>query len=84
VRAVEITGGNIGDATVLPDLLGQIPADEQIGSVTTDGANDTRKFHEAIAARDAAALIPQRKNARPLTTTSPGAIALYGARRATK
>ena len=38
VRAVEITGNRIGDAPVLPDLLSQIPADEQIGSVTADGA----------------------------------------------
>lgn len=34
VRAVEITGSHIGDAPVLPDLLGQIPADVRIGSVT--------------------------------------------------
>ena len=38
VRAVEITGSHIGDAPVLPDLLNQIPAHEQIGSVTADGA----------------------------------------------
>ena len=40
VRAVEITGSHIGDAPVLPDLLNQIPAHEQIGSVTADGAAD--------------------------------------------
>ena len=38
VRAVEITGSHIGDAPVLPDLRNQIPAHEQIGSVTADGA----------------------------------------------
>ena len=75
VRAVEVTGSNIGDAPVLPDLLDQIPADEEIGSVTTGGAYDTRKCHEAIAARNAAAVIPPRKNAKPWTTTSPGAVA---------
>ena len=48
VRAVEITGSHIGDAPVLPDLLNQIPADEAIGSVTADGAYDTRKCHDAI------------------------------------
>jgi len=84
VRAVEITGSNIGDAPVLPDLLDQIPADEQIGSVTADGAYDTRKCHEAIAARDAAAVIPPRKNAKPWKPTSPGAIARNDALRATK
>jgi hypothetical protein len=53
----EITGSHIGDAPVLPDLLNQIPADEAIGSVTGDGAYDTRKCHEAIAGRGANAVI---------------------------
>ncbi|TQV66274.1 transposase, partial [Aliiroseovarius halocynthiae] len=44
VRAVEVTGSNIGDAPVLPDLLDQVPADEEIASVTADGAYDTRKY----------------------------------------
>jgi hypothetical protein len=48
VRAVEITGSHIGDAPILPDLLGQIPAEEEIASVTADGAYDTRKCHDAI------------------------------------
>ncbi len=69
VRAIEVTGNNIGDAPVLPDLLDQIPADEQIGSVTADGAHDTRKCHEAIAARGAAAVIPPRRNAKPWKPT---------------
>ena len=42
VRAVEITGSHIGDAPVLPDLLDQIPGDEEISSVTADGAYDRR------------------------------------------
>ncbi|TRD14604.1 IS5 family transposase, partial [Palleronia caenipelagi] len=84
VRAVEVTGSNIGDAPILPDLLDQIPSDEEIGSVTADGAYDTRKCHEAIAARCAAAIIPPRKNAKPWKPTSPGAIALNEALRASK
>ena len=40
-----------------------------------DGAYDTRKCHEAIAARDAHAVIPPRKNAKPWKPTSAGAIA---------
>ena len=75
VRAVEVTGSNIGDAPVLPDLLNQIPPDQAIGSVTADGAYDTRKCHEAITARDAHAVIPPRKNAKPWKPTSAGAIA---------
>lgn len=65
VRAVEITGSHIGDAPMLPDLLNQIPANEVIGSVTADGAYDTRKCHDAITDRDAHAVIPPRKNAKP-------------------
>ncbi len=41
VRAVEITGSHIGDAPILPDLPAQIPADQEIGSVTANGAYDT-------------------------------------------
>jgi hypothetical protein len=74
VRAVEVTGSNIGDAPVLPDLLNQIPPHQEIGSVTADGAYDTRKCHEAIAARNAHAVIPPRKNAKPWKLTSAGAI----------
>ena len=75
VRAVEVTTSNIGDAPMLPELLSQIPSDQEIGSVTGDGAYDTRKCHDAIAARGAHAVIPPRKNAKPWTPTSPGAIA---------
>lgn len=84
IRAVEVTGSNIGDAPMLPDLLDQIPADEQIGSVTADGAYDTRKCHEAIAARNAAAVIPPRKNAKPWKPASAGALARNEALRASK
>lgn len=52
-----------------------IPADQTIGSVTADGAYDTRKCHDAIAARNAHAVIPPRKNAKPWKPTSAGAIA---------
>jgi hypothetical protein len=48
IRAVEITGSNTGDAPMLPELLDQIPRDQQIGSVTADGAYDTRRCHNAI------------------------------------
>jgi hypothetical protein len=76
IRAVEITGSHIGDAPVLPDLLKQIPAHEQIGSVTADGAYDTRKCHDAIADRGAHAVIPPRKNAKPWKTVTAGALAI--------
>ena len=65
VRAVEVTGSKIGDALMLPKLLNQIPSDQDVGSVTADGAYETRKCHEAIAAGDAHGVVPQRKNAKP-------------------
>ena len=38
---------------MLPELLDQIPNDQEIASVTADGAFDTRKCHETTAARGA-------------------------------
>lgn len=62
---IDSTGINIGDALVLPDLLNEIPPYQDIDSVTADGAYDTRKCQEAIAVRNAHAVIPPRKNAKP-------------------
>jgi hypothetical protein len=42
IRAVEFTPSSDGDSPVLPELLDQIPDDEEIGTVTADGAYDTR------------------------------------------
>jgi hypothetical protein len=75
VQAVEVTTRNVGDASMLPELLNQIPPEQDIGSVTADGAYDTRKCHDAIAARKTHAVIPPRKNAKPWKPTSAGAIA---------
>lgn len=75
VRAVEVTTSNVGDAPMLPELLNQIPADQTIGSVTADGAYDTRRCHDVIAARNAHAVIPPRKDARPWKPSTAGAIA---------
>jgi hypothetical protein len=60
---------------MLPELLDQIPAEQEIASVTADTAFDTRKGHDAIAARAAAAIIPPRKNAKPWKPDTAGAIA---------
>ncbi len=84
VRAVEITKSHIGDAPILPDLLSQIPAGEEIGSVAADGACDTCKCHDAIADRGAPAVIPPRKNAKLWTTVIGGAVARNEALRAAK
>ena len=69
---------------MLPELLDQIPPDQDIASVTADGACDTRKCHDAIAARSAAAIIPVRKNAKPWKKTTAGAAARNEILRTTK
>ena len=69
---------------MLPELLDQIPPDQEIASVTADGAYDTRKCHEAIAERGAAAVIPPRRNAKPWKADSAGAAARNEALRASK
>ena len=97
IRAAEFTTSDVGDAPMLPELLDQIPPDQQIASVTapshglqanrcraTDGAFDTRKCHEAIAERGAAAIIPPRKIAKPWKPDTPGAIARNEALRASR
>ena len=68
----------------MPNLLSQIPADQEIGSVTADGAYDTRKCHDAIADRGANAVIPPRKNAKSWKTVTTGAVARNEALRASK
>ena len=84
IRAIEITGSNVGDAPMLPELLDQIPADVELGSVTADGAYDTRKCHDAVADRGAHAVMPPRRNAKPWKPSTAGAIARNEALRASK
>jgi hypothetical protein len=49
-----------------------------------DGAYDTRKCHDAIAERGAAAVIPPRRNAKPWKAVTAGAVARNEALRALK
>ncbi len=69
IRSVQLTINNVSDSQVLGDLLNQIPLDEQIDSVYTDGAYDTKQCRQVIADREAHAVIPPRKNARPWKDT---------------
>jgi hypothetical protein len=73
IRAIEVTGSRVGDGPMLPKLLEQIPLEEPIGTVTADGAYDTRTCHSAIAVRKATAVIPTRRNGRAWKETTPGA-----------
>lgn len=67
IRAAKFTTSDIGNTPMLPGLLNQIPPDQEIASVTADGAFDTRKCHDAIAARGA-----ERLSSRPARTPNPG------------
>ena len=84
IRAAEFTTSDVGDAPMLPELLDQIPPDQEIASVTADGTFDTRKCHDGIAARGAAAIIPPRRNAKPWKPDTAGAIARNDALRASR
>jgi hypothetical protein len=84
IRAVEVTSSDISDAPMLPELLNQISREQEIGSVTADGAYDTRKCHDAIADRRAHAVIPPRKNAKLWKPDTTGAIARNAALRTSK
>ncbi len=84
IRAVEFTPRRDGDSPVLPDMLDQIPEDEEIGTVTADGAHDTRRCHGASLARGALPIIPIRKNGRLRREDCPAAIARNETLRATR
>ena len=73
IRAVEFTSSREGDSPVLPELLNQLPDDEDIDTVTADGAYDTRRCHSAIIARGSTAIIPIRKNGRAWKEDCPAA-----------
>ena len=85
IRALEVTTNSVGDAPMLPALLGQIDPTEALLSVSGDGAYDTKACHEAIAQREAQAIIPVRKNAKkPWKENRPGACARNEILRATQ
>ena len=74
IRAIQLTTNNVSDSQVLGDLLDQIPQDEQIDSVYTDGAYDTKQCRQVIADRQAHAVIPPRKNAKPCKDTKTSSL----------
>ena len=84
IRAVELTSSRQGDSPLLPDLLEQIPEDEEIATVTGDGAYDTRRCHAAIIEHGADAVIPIRRNGRAWKEDCPAALARNEILRATR
>lgn len=45
IRAADFTTSNLGDARRLPEMLNQIPPEQEIATVAADGAFDTRKYN---------------------------------------
>ena len=70
IVAAELTPDDVGDVSVLPELLDQVGAD--ISSMTADGAYDGEAVYNAVAARhpEAAVVIPPRATAVPSQTTT--------------
>ncbi len=73
IRAVEMTDHRHGDGEILPGLLAQVPEEERIADIGGDGAYDTRTAYAASAARNAALLVPPRRNGKPWRTRTAGA-----------
>ncbi len=95
VRAALMTHQDVADGDVLAELLDQIPDDEQLDVIGSDGAYDSKPCHGAIAARDATPSIPPREGAvhwptsmlercgaTPRLTRSPDSSAVNGRRTA--
>ena len=80
VRAVGITGSNIGDAPMLPELLDQIPPDQKIGSVTAPSrqiasqspAGQWMEPMTHASAMRSSRCETQRPSSRPARTPNPG------------
>lgn len=84
VRAVGNATSDIGDAPVLSEPPAQIPAGDEIASMTADAAYDMRPFHDTIAARSAVEIAPSRRRGKPWKPVTPGAITRSGAVRASE
>jgi hypothetical protein len=72
ICAALMTHQDIDDASVLPDLLDQIPVDVPVEIVGGDGAYDTKQGHAMIAERGAQPSIPPREGAMPWPENTPG------------
>jgi hypothetical protein len=84
IRAVEFTPRPRGRRSpVPPDLPKRIPPEGPAGTVTGDGAFDTRRCHTAIGNRGGTAVMPIRRNKRLRKEDRPAACAGNDVLRAT-
>ena len=79
IWAAELTTSDVGDAPMLPELLDQIPLDQEIASVTADGAFTPESATTPYIARQWFACKPRERPSeelppsyRPARTPSPG------------
>lgn len=75
IRTVELTASDNGDSPALPHPLDQLPPDKPIGTVTRDGAFDTRRCHIAILKYGGTAITSMRENGCRWHEDCPVAIA---------
>jgi hypothetical protein len=70
IVASDLTGDDVGDVTLLPDLLDQVEG--PVAAVTADGAYDGEPVYDAVAARhpEADVIIPPRSTAVPTETAA--------------
>jgi hypothetical protein len=70
IVAIELTMDDVGDVSMIPDLLDQIEG--PVGSMIGDGAYDGQVVYDAVTQRhpDAAVIIPPRSTAVPSDTST--------------
>lgn len=72
IRVVERIPSSDGDSPVLPELLNQIPGGEGSGTVTGNGAHDTRRGHTAITRPPNRRIPDPRRPQQPLQRARNG------------
>ncbi len=81
---LHLVGLGRGGAGLRHAVLNQIPPGVEIGSGTAGGANDTRRFQDAVADRGAQGVIPPHKNTKSRKPRTAGSLARNEALREAK
>ena len=73
IVAEKVTDSTTGDASVVPDLLDQIPDDKKIERFTADGAYDQSSIYKTFVKLGARIVVPPVKTATPSRARTRGA-----------
>ncbi len=65
IQAVEVTDQRQADGPQVEELLSQLPAETTLGSLSGDGAYDSRRVYRAVHARGAELVVPPRRDGQP-------------------